>query len=547
MKLFHAPILSMSLLMLCLLSGLATPTAYAEFTFGTPVSLGPTVNTGAGNYRPCVSPDGLELYFNRDDGEIYVARRETPEGEWTTPVKLGPTINSPSYDVEPCLSADGLSLYFTSDRPGTLGNFDLWVTTRATVNDDWGTPINLGAPVNSAREDGGASISADGLELYFNSSNRPGGYGSRDLWVTTRATVNDNWGTPVNLGPAIHTSHSEAGPTISPDGLVLFFSSSTGTMDSWEIYMTRRATRKDAWGPRINLGPPVNSATWELGAEVSHDGSMFYWDSPRLGAFSGCDIWQAPIIPIVDFNGDGKVDGKDVLCMVAHWGTSDPLCDIGPFAWGDGTVGLEDLTVLAGYLGKEVTDPTLTAHWTLDETRDCTAHESISGCGDVILGNPLWRHEGGQVGDALQLDGVGDCIATHFVLNPAEGPFSVLAWIKGGAPGRVVISEPGYANWLIVGAEGKLMTELMSPSRDGIALQSQTIITDGQWHRIGLVWDGSRRSLYVDGVVAAEDTQSALPSSGNGLYIGTGKNMEAGTFWSGLIDDVRIYSRAVRP
>jgi hypothetical protein len=96
-------------------------------------------------------------------------------------------------------------------------------------------------------------------------------------------------------------------------------------------------------------------------------------------------------------------------------------------------------------------------------------------------------------------------------------------------------------------AEGKLMTELMSPNRDGVALQSQTIITDGKWHRIGLVWGGSRRMLYVDGIVAAEDTQDALPNTGNGLYIGAGKAMEAGTFFSGLIDDVRIYNRAVRP
>jgi hypothetical protein len=91
------------------------------------------------------------------------------------------------------------------------------------------------------------------------------------------------------------------------------------------------------------------------------------------------------------------------------------------------------------------------------------------------------------------------------------------------------------------------MTELKGPGRDSRPLQSEAVITDGQWHRIGLVWDGSRRMLAVDGVVAAEDTQSALPSSGNGLYIGADKNMNPGTFWSGLIDDVRIYNRAVKP
>ena len=74
---------------------------------------------------------------------------------------------------------------------------------------------------------------------------------------------------------------------------------------------------------------------------------------------------------------------------------------------------------------------------------------------------------------------------------------------------------------------------------------SQTNITDGNWHHIGLVWDGSKRILYVDDVAVAEDTQNDLESSDSGLYIGTGKGMEPGSFWSGLIDDVRIYDVAL--
>jgi hypothetical protein len=78
-------------------------------------------------------------------------------------------------------------------------------------------------------------------------------------------------------------------------------------------------------------------------------------------------------------------------------------------------------------------------------------------------------------------------------------------------------------------------------------LLSQTNITDDIWHRIGLVRDGSLRTLYVDGVVAAEDTQDGLGGSDSGLYIGTGKSMESGTYFSGLIDDLRIYNRPVTP
>ena len=91
------------------------------------------------------------------------------------------------------------------------------------------------------------------------------------------------------------------------------------------------------------------------------------------------------------------------------------------------------------------------------------------------------------------------------------------------------------------------MTELKGSGRGTAILPSQAVITDGNWHRIGFVWDGSYRTLYVDNVVAAEDTQDGLGGSEGGLYIGTGKVIEVGTFWSGLIDDVRIYNRAISP
>jgi len=92
-----------------------------------------------------------------------------------------------------------------------------------------------------------------------------------------------------------------------------------------------------------------------------------------------------------------------------------------------------------------------------------------------------------------------------------------------------------------------LITELKGIGRSAGPLFSETVITDGQWHRIGLVWDGLYWTLYVDGIAVAEDTQDGLANPGNGFYIGTGDAMAPGTYFSGLIDDVRIYNRAVRP
>jgi hypothetical protein len=78
-------------------------------------------------------------------------------------------------------------------------------------------------------------------------------------------------------------------------------------------------------------------------------------------------------------------------------------------------------------------------------------------------------------------------------------------------------------------------------------LLSQTVITDGQWHCVGFVWDGGYRALYVDDTLVAEDSQPGLSDSLGGLNIGCGSDLTAGTFFSGMIDDVRIYNRAVRP
>jgi len=256
-------------------------------------------------------------------------------------------------------------------------------------------------------------------------------------------------------------------------------------------------------------------------------------------------IGQAPIIPIFDFNGDGIVDSADMCIMIDHWGEDYSLCDIGPTPLGDGVVDVEDLKVLAEHLFEEVDDPTLIAHWPLDETEGMSAADSVSGNDATVVGGTTWQPDSGQVDGALQLDGVSGCAITGPVLNPADGPFSIFAWVRGGAPGQVVISELMSANWLMLDAEGKLMTEVKGPG--GEPLLSETIITDGNWHRIGLVWDRSYRRLCVDDIVVAEDVQDGLESSYKGLYIGTDKDRQAGTFWDGLIDDVRIYNRAVSP
>jgi hypothetical protein len=554
MKLLKFTIIKLLLVGLVIVMSLSGGRANADFTFGTPVNLGPTVNSSSDDDRPSISPDGLSLYFTDwpnprpgglGGGDIWVTTRKTTSAAWGPPVNVGPPVNSSFAELHPWISADDLSLYFVSDRPDGYGSLDIWVASRATTSDPWSIPVNLGPTINTANHEADTCISSDGLELYFAASNWPGGYGGWDIWLATRPTIEDLWDEPVNLGSIINTNTNDGSPCLTADGLTLFFASRWPRGDL-DIYVTTRATTSHPWGEPVNLGPDLNTSADEHYPVFSPDGLTLYFRSDRLGGFGGHDLWQAPIIPIVDFNCDGVVDSADVCIMVDHWGENYSLCDIGPTPIGDGMVDVQDLIVLAEHLFEDVNDPTLVAHWTLDEAEGGVARDNAGANDAVTFGNPLWQPTGGIVFGAIQLDGIDDCVIVGSFPNPTEWPFSVLAWVKGGAPGQVLLSQIGIANWLLADpSEGYLMTEFKCTGRSGSPMLSQTNIADGSWHRIGFIWDGSNRTLYVDGVAAAEDTQDGLEGSDNGLYIGCGRAMEPGTFWSGLIDDVRIYKRVL--
>ena len=306
---------------------------------------------------------------------------------------------------------------------------------------------------------------------------------------------------------------------------------------------------KDIWTAKDDM--PVRMlgmSTSVIGGKIYViGGSSVPWPyNPSLST-----VWEYDPNPlIVDFNGDGIVDCVDMCMMLDYWGTDEPFYDIAPRPFGDGIVDVQDLIILSEHLFEEVNDPTLIAHWALDEAEGDIAFDSAGINDAFVIGSPAWQPTSGQVNGAIQLDGVDDFITTMPVLNPAEGPFSVIVWVKGGAPGQVVISqtELGGANWLLAdSSEGNLMTELKALGRGAAELLSQTVITDGQWHRVGFVRDGSNRILYADGIEVARDTTTYLESASGGLYIGAGSDLEPGAYWSGLIDDVRIYNRAVSP
>jgi Tol biopolymer transport system component len=151
-------------------------------------------------------------------------------GSWTTPSNAGPVINSVLSDGEPALIHGPTTMFFSSKRDGGYGGYDMYASI---YSGGWQTPVNLGAGVNTDANEYGPTVTADGETLYFG-SDRAGGYGGYDLYV---ATFDGSWGGVENVGPVVNTSDVEAHPFISADGYDLYFTSNRpggfGSTDIW--------------------------------------------------------------------------------------------------------------------------------------------------------------------------------------------------------------------------------------------------------------------------------------------------------------------------
>jgi len=297
--------------------------------------------------------------------------------------------------------------------------------------------------------------------------------------------------------------------------------------------------------------------------DLGQPGKDNYYGWGRVDARAALDMILAKR---ADLNDDWKVDDADVTLFNELTAANDPIADIGPAPRPDGVIDERDLDLLMQYWGTEIpkmpgsSEPGLIVQWALDETEGTIAHGSYDVYGDApypseVHGGAVWQPEGGIAGGALQLDGVDDYISTPAILDPSAGNFSMFLWIKGGAPGQAIVSQENGVSWLMADpTNGALRTNLQTPEVTGRnakpagpPLVCSTVVTDGDWHRVGFVRDGIERILYVDDIEVARDTAETLVSTEGGLNIGAASALEPDSFFSGLFDDIRIYSQVVNP
>jgi outer membrane protein OmpA-like peptidoglycan-associated protein/tetratricopeptide (TPR) repeat protein len=216
--------------------------------WGPATNLGPPINTGGNEGAQCLSPDGKYLFFtacNRPDGlgscDLYVAIREGDN--WSKPQNLGSRVNSNGWDSQPSVSFDNKTLYFISSRKGGQGKLDMWKSEKQT-NGSWGEPVNMGDKLNTAGNEYSPFIHSDNRTLYFASDGHTG-MGGIDIFYS-RLQDDGTWGTPINIGYPINTQADENSLVVSASGKLGFFASDRlqgkGNLDlySFEIYPEAR-------------------------------------------------------------------------------------------------------------------------------------------------------------------------------------------------------------------------------------------------------------------------------------------------------------------
>jgi hypothetical protein len=274
-------------------------------------------------------------------------------GEWSAPVNLGAEVNSAFEDLAPHVSSDGLALYFASTRPESQGGEDLWVSKRTHRDEPWGPATNLGAVINTGANERSPALSSNRRLLFF-ATDRAGGWGGFDIWMSWRPDPADDfgWQPPVNLGTGINSAATDAGPSFleggerpalavipqlymasaRPGGLggldiyvgsvpggwagpptlvmelsspqadltptvrrdgreIIFASGRPGVIGGFDLWHASRRSVRDPWSPPTNLGPAINTEFLEVFPFLSFDAETLVFQSTRPGGFGGSDLY----------------------------------------------------------------------------------------------------------------------------------------------------------------------------------------------------------------------------------------------------------------
>ena len=225
-------------------------------------------------------PEGSTDYYE----DIYITKKI--DGKWTEPENMGDPINTIGHDATVAVAPDAQSMIIYIDDKGD-GN--LYETK--LVGSAWSKPKKMNKNINTKHHESSASYSSDGKTLYF-VSNKEGGFGHHDMYVTHWDETLMDWGPATNLGPTLNTKYNEEGVLIHPDGKTLYFSSQGHkTMGEYDIFKSTLG-EDGKWGEPENIGYPINSVDDDVFFVINASGRRGYYSSFKADGLGEKDVYM---------------------------------------------------------------------------------------------------------------------------------------------------------------------------------------------------------------------------------------------------------------
>ncbi len=270
-------------------------------------NLGPEINSPYTDYGPIISADEDVLMFtSRRPGTTAGPEGDKDEsideywediyqsfsfgGKWTKAKNIGPPVNTDVHDATNNLSPNGEKLFINIDNQGQGDIYECDL-----VNLQWSKPVKMKDPINTKYHESSATINSTLDTMYF-ISERPGGYGGRDIYMVIKDPKTNKWGNLTNAGPILNTEYDEEGVFILPDGKTMYFSSQAHTsMGGFDIFKTTKVNGQ--WTEPKNIGYPINTSDDDVFFVISANGLHGYYASFKKDGFGEKDIYMISFLP----------------------------------------------------------------------------------------------------------------------------------------------------------------------------------------------------------------------------------------------------------
>ena len=265
------------------------------------LNMGSEVNSKYEDYGPAMHPKDNILLFTsqrnvqgltgKKDEDIYITRNF--DGFWDTAEPLK-TINTRYNEGSACLSRDGRTIYFSRCMaPGGFGSCDLYVSA-LQEDSTWSSPQNLGLNVNSRGWESQPSLSHSEDSLFF-SSDRLGGFGLTDIYMSIKDKKTGVWGKAMNLGPTINTRASEVSPFFHPQFDVLYFSSTGHLLQFGDFDIYKAYLENGNWQEPRSIGPLVNSPASEYYFSIDSESKNLFYAKSEPEDIKNLDLYSFPL------------------------------------------------------------------------------------------------------------------------------------------------------------------------------------------------------------------------------------------------------------